>query len=346
MSKVAAILLLIFTSHLLTSQAQDVCQDGTEQFSLQQYLTAQRLLWDCMYAKRGTQDTTFQLAMTYRSTRDYASGLVRANRLLLQEPESADLLFLSGYLYYRSGETKESMVAASKAYRIAPTDWRVHSLFALNYIAFNMLEPAKLSLLKAIDLKPDNAELEYQLARLYFTQGSYLLSIEASKKALDITPEYPEVYHNMALAYEGIANTEKAIQNFEIAVELGKRLKREDEWPLIDFADYERMLGHPELSERLLGNALQINPHSPKANYEEGELLADAHKYAEAKRYLETAVELDRCNTEALYGLATVTSRLGDHEQSRLYFKRFADLTHDKQQQHPGGLCSARSSSP
>jgi tetratricopeptide (TPR) repeat protein len=57
-----------------------------------------------------------------------------------------------------------------------------------------MLEAAKLSLQRAISLNPKNAELHYQLARLYFTLGSFVDSIEESKRALALSPDYAEVY--------------------------------------------------------------------------------------------------------------------------------------------------------
>ena len=79
----------------------------------------------------------------------------------------------------------------------------------------------------------------------------------------------------MALAYEGSGNVELAIQSFQKAIELDRKYNKRDEWPLVDFADYQRMLGHPEESVKLLNEALEINPDSPKANYQMGELLSD-----------------------------------------------------------------------
>jgi tetratricopeptide (TPR) repeat protein len=271
-------------------------------------------------------EQAYQLALTYRAIRNYDAGLARTGSALAQSPDNVDLLFLAAYLHYRRNETKESMMLTSKAYKLAPKDWRIHQLFALNYISFNMLDPARLSLQQAISLNPGNPELYYQLARLYFTLGSYVDSIRVSKQGLALAPEYPEMYHNLALSYEGSGNAEQAEINFRKAIELDHVQRRQDEWPLIDFAAYQRMGGKPEESLSLLKEALTINPSSPKANYEMGELLRDKRRYSEAKGYLEKAMELDPCNARAVYGLALVSRTLGETERSANLFQRFKEV--------------------
>ena len=100
---------------------------------------------------------------------------------------------------------------------------------------------------------------------------------------------------------------ELATQSFQKAIELDRKYNKRDEWPLVDFAVYQRMGGNPEASISLLKEALTINPDSPKANYEMGELLRDMRRYDEARKYLETALKLDPCNARTIYSLAIVT---------------------------------------
>lgn len=283
-------------------------------------------MWDCVLSDLGTGNDAYNLSLTYRELKNYDSGLARVNTALEHLPDNIDLLFLAAFLHYRRVESKDSMILLSKAYKVDPKDWRIHQLFALNYISFNMLEAAKLSLRQAIALNPKNSELRYQLARLYFTLGSYVESIEASKEALAIFPEYPEAYHNLALCYEGDGNVEQAVRNFEKAVELNRKYKRKDEWPLIDYAIYQRMRGLPDASLPLLEEALAINGRSPKANFELGVLLHDLKRDDEAKKYLEAAVSLDPCNARAIYELAILTRLVGNTERSDALLQRFKQV--------------------
>jgi tetratricopeptide (TPR) repeat protein len=337
-----ALCLVLLSSLPLAGEEPSSCEAGSIQFKRGDISGAQIALWDCLKSGLGNETHAIYLAETYRSLRNYDSGLARIRALPKDRTDNIDLLCLTAYLRYRRNELKESMLLVSRAYQIAPRNWRVHQLFALNYIAFNMLEPAKLSLMKAIDLNPDNAELRYQLARLYFTLGSYVQSIAASEQALAIFPDYPEVYHNLALSYEGNGNVDLATASFEKAIGLNRKYGRKDEAPLIDFAVYQRMQGSPEATLSLLQEALVINPRSPRANYQMGELLRDMKRYPEAKKYFELAVSLDSCNAQALYGLAMVARILGDSDRSEAALKRFKEVeAHSNNTAGAGNHCEA-----
>jgi tetratricopeptide (TPR) repeat protein len=92
----------------------------------------------------------------------------------------------------------------------------------------------------------------------------------------------------------------------------------------------------------LLEEALKINPQSPKANYEMGELLRDMRRYPEAAKYLEVAVELDPCNARAIYGLAILTRQLGEVARSTALFKQFREVDREtKDQVNTGKTCHA-----
>jgi tetratricopeptide (TPR) repeat protein len=317
---------MLFAASFLKGAVPEACQTGADRFASGQYASAQENLWQCLDAGQASSEQAYQLAMTYRALRNYETGLRKTDSALTQSPNNVDLLFLAAYLHYRRNETKQSMLLTSKAYGIAPKDWRIHEMFALNYISFHMLEPARLSLLQAISLNSRNAELYYQLARLYFTLGSYVESIRISKQGLELAPDYPEMYHNLALSYEGSGNGELAVTNFRKAIELNRHLGRRDEWPLIDFAAYQRMGGQPEESLSLLREALAINPASPRANYEMGELLRDMRQYKEAATYLGKAIDLDPCNAKAIYGLALVSRTLGETDRSKALLQRFKEV--------------------
>lgn len=307
-------------------QPETACNDGAAAFRRGDLPAAQVLLWSCIESGRGTGMDTVYLAQTFKELKNYHTGLAQVEPLLKKQPDNVELLYLGAFLHYRRDDTRQAMALTARAYRIAPGDWRVHQIFALNYIRFNMLELAKLSLQQAIALNSANAELHYQLGRLYFTLGSYVESIAATRKALEIFPDYPEAHHNLALSYEGNGDVDAAIRSFETAIALNEKFGRKDEWPVIDYAVYERMRGNPESAVRLLEQALAINPRSTRANYQMGELLRGFKRYGDAKQFLETALDLDPCNDKAVYGLAMVCRVLGNTSRAAALLERFRQL--------------------
>jgi tetratricopeptide (TPR) repeat protein len=322
-----SVILLFVVAASLNAQAPPSCQAGLDQVKSGDYLNAQASLWSCVESGSGGPTHTFYLTLTYRELKNYDSGLSRANAALKQTPESVELLYLAAFLHYRKGESKDSMLLLSKAYKFAPNDWRIHQLFALNYITFKMNEAVEAELKKAIALNPTNAELEYQLGRLYFTLNWFDKSIEAMKRALAIVPDYPEVYDSLGLTYEALQDKKQAEESFAKAVELDRKHGIKDEWPLINYAKlllfYDQS---PQDSLPLLSQALEINPRSPEANYQMGRVMRALHRNAEAEKYFEKTIEYDPSFKYAYYQLGTLAQRRGDHARASFLLDHFRVL--------------------
>lgn len=313
------------------------CRAGLDQYSSGNYAAAQPLLSDCVESHQGNATHALYLALTYRSLKNYDAGLSRTDAALQRSPEDVDLLYLAAWLRYRRNETKDSMILLSKAYRFAPKDWRLHQLFALNYISFDMLDTAKLSLLQAIALNPRNAELYYQLGRLYYTQNRFEDSLESMKSALSIVPDYPEVYDSLGLTYEALRDDKQAAECYAKAIDLDRNLGIRDEWPLIDYGTFLIQRESPRESLPLLSQALQFNPASTKANYQMGRALRALGRKAEAEKYFEKAIQLDPSFSSAYYQLASLMRDRGDRDRFRVLISQFRALVEkEKESRKPG----------
>lgn len=298
-----------------------------EQFRTAHYPEAQALLWTCIESGSGSGTDALNLAQTYRALKNYAPGLDKTNQLLKRFPESIDLLYLGAYLHFRRDETKDSMVLLSRAYRTAPNDWRLHQLFGLNYIRFDLLDAAKLSLLKAISLNGQNAELRYQLGRLYFTQNRFQDSIDCMRAALAIQPVYPEAYDSLGLTYEALKDEKSAAENYVKAIDLDVQLGIRDEWPLINYGTMLLNAESLEASLPLFRRALEYNDRSAKANYQMGRALRALHRNAEAEKFFQNTVDADPANANAYYQLAIIARNRGDRERSEAFMQKFKSLS-------------------
>ena len=320
----------------LLPQVPASCVAGLAQFQKMELAGAQDLLWDCV--EQGAADRTpgLDLALTYRELKNYEAGLRRAKPALQKFPKNIDVLYVTAFLYFRLGNNAQSMILLSKADGIDREDWRVHQLFALNYAKFNMPDSATSELKRAMALAPSNAELPYQLARLYFTQGKYPESIAASHQALAILPEYPEVFNNLGLAYEGSGDTARAIASFQRAIALNEKHGRRDEWPLIDYGMFYLRQGAPETARPLLEQAWQFNPQSAKASYELGRTMRALNRDDEAERYFAKALELDPNYASACLALAPLVRRHGDLRRAAELLARFQILRQKETAEHVG----------
>jgi tetratricopeptide (TPR) repeat protein len=302
--------LILVAAFRLAAQDTSHCVQGMDQVRAGEYANAQLSLWDCLSlaARTGAQahSATFYLTLTYRELKNYDPGLEKARAELKQSPENIDLLYLAAFLQYRRNDVKDSMLLLSKAYRIEPNDWRIHQLFALNYIAFSMPDAVELELTKAISLNPGNAELHYQLARLYFSQEHFEKSIEEINCALRISPDYPEAYESVGLSYEALQDDKRAEENYLKAIDLDRKHGIQDEWPLIDYGSMLLREESPQASLAYLLAAVEINPFSPKGNYQAGRAMRLLHRHLEAEKYFQRTVQADPSYTYAYYQLATL----------------------------------------
>jgi tetratricopeptide (TPR) repeat protein len=337
-SAICGILLLAATSIRASGPAS--CQAGMDQFKSRDYAAAQRDLSECVESHLGNATHAFYLGLTYRSLKNYDAGLSRTNAALKRSPEDVDLLYLAAYLRYRRNETKDSMVLLSKAYRLAPKDWRLHQLFAMHYISFDMLDAAKLSLFQAIALNPTNAELYYQLGRLYYTLNRFRDSIETMRSALTMEPDYPEVYDSLGLTYEALQDGKQATENYTKAIELDRKLEIKDEWPLINYAKFLLQQQSPAASLPFLNEALQFNASSKMANYQMGRALRALRRDAEAEKYFEKTIQLEPSFSSAYYQLATLMRDRGDRDRARVLMAQFKALVDKEKKTETAGALS------
>ncbi len=310
----------------LQAQNASSCNTGLGQVKKGEYASGQSTLWDCLESGLGNSVDGYYLTLTYRALKNYDSGLSKAESALKQFPDNVDLLYLAAYLHYCRNESKDSMLLLSRAYKKAPSDWRIHQLFALNYIVFRMPDAVEMELNKAIGLNPDNAELHYQLGRLYFSEEHFERSVDEVSRAIAIAPDYPEAFDCLGLSYEALQNSSKARESYRRAIELDRRLGVKDEWPLIDygsmlFREESALSGLPYLLA-----ALEINPLSAKANYQTGRAMRALKRYREAEKYFEKTISIDPSYSYAYFQLATLLRERGEGERASLLMDKYKTL--------------------
>jgi protein O-GlcNAc transferase len=291
------------------------------------HAAAQGELWKCVLAGAPSRDSAWLLVQTYRELKNYADGFARLGRLPSEPSPSVDRIYLEGFLLFRTGKHRESIDVLGRGFRIDPQDWRIHHVFALNYVVLDISEGALHELQVAIQLNPQNAELYYQLARFFYSQSRVAESVEASEKAIALEPDYADVYTNLGLCYESLAEDSKARLNYEKAIEINRQLQRADEWPFINYASFLIKQEATERSLALLAEALEQNPHSGRAYYLRGKALRKLERLPEAKRELERSIALDAQDASPFYELGLVLRKLGDAAGSKRMFENFQELS-------------------
>lgn len=301
----------------------DSCVHGSELFARREWRAAQERLWDCVAAGARDKERAYELVLTYRELKNYEDGL---KRLRATSGATVDLLYLEAFLLFRTGSHRQSVDVLGRAYRLDPGDWRVHQMFALNYVVMEIPEGAEQEFQVAVRLNPGNPELWYQLARFFYTQNRFPESLAASQKALVLSPGYADAHNNLALCYEALAQPEKVREHYETAIELNRKMGRMDEWPLLNYAAF--LIKGEQIGESLvmIEHAIDLNSESARAYYLRGKALRTLDRLEEARQALARSIALEPNEPGAYYEMAGLLRRLGDASASKRMYQKFDSL--------------------
>ena len=303
------------------------CKSGAGAVGKRQFDTAQALLWECVVSDERQSQDAVDLTLTYRALRNYADGMKRVEGALKQMPQNEDLHYISAVLLFRTGRFSESTAELTTAYQMNPSDWRVHQLFALNFIEQKGEKSnsyAEQEFARSLKLNPKNAEAYYQLSRLYYTEQRFSESIAASSRAVTIYPDYAEAYDNLALSYQAIGDLPHAVEAFSKAINLTSQSGNGDAWPYVNYAAFLEDQS-PASAIPLLRQAIAIDPENAEAHYRLGRCLNDLGEFDQAQGSFERAIAINPKDDRAYYALA-VLLRAKDPSRSAELMKKFQAL--------------------
>ena len=307
------------------------CLAGSAAAGNRQFEIAQPLLWQCVVTEERTPQDAVNLTLTYRALKNYADGMKRVDSALKQMPDNEDLHYISAFLLFRTQQFSQSMDELSAAYRMKQDDWRVHQLFAMNFIEERGNQSdsyAEQEFARAIKLNPQDAESYYLLSRLYYTQQRFSEAIAASSRAILISPNYFEAYDNLALSYQAVGDVPRAVEAFSRAINLTAKTGNSDPWPYINYAALLEDQS-PGAAIPLLKQALAIDPQNADANYHLGRCLNDVGQLTEAQSYYERTIAIDARYDRAYYALSTLL-RSKDPARSAELLRKFQELKNQK----------------
>jgi tetratricopeptide (TPR) repeat protein len=176
---------------------------------------------------------------------------------------------------------------------------------------------------EACRIAPKNAEAHFQLGILFDNSKLNREAVKQFRISVALRPLDPRAYDYLGLNLEALGETQEAAKTYKSGLVVNKG-------PLFDyFLDYN--YGRFLLKERRLqeskvhlDRAVSLAPETRAVYYERGKLNLILGDYQQARRDAEQASRLQDpsgfvLDLQVYYLLATVYSRLGEHELARQY---------------------------
>ena len=265
-----------------------------------------------------------------------------AEQLLLDEANrdgqsirAARLLEAAGGVFFLDGQYLNSAIAWKKAEDIAPLDERSSFTLAMAYIKLERRDWARKQLEKLSAAHPNNPLYAYWLARTDYDAQNYALAIRRLDNVVAIDPQMMRAYDLLGLCYDYLGQMDRALRNYNRAVELNRLQPRPSPWPNVDLAFSLIAMNRLPEAEESLRQALRHDANLPQANYQLGRVLEMEGKYQDAVPPLQRASELDPTFAEPHYLLGRIYQRLGQPGQAKSEIEKFQNVAKNKEHATP-----------
>jgi tetratricopeptide (TPR) repeat protein len=184
-------------------------------------------------------------------------------------------------------------------------------------------QAAEKNLLAAISLAPAATQPRYALGRIYYQQNRFPEAEVQFQEVLRQSPKDYRAWDNLALCYDALQRDADAIKAFFRALDLVKTDHPDYDWAYANFADFFLRRNEFEKAFQLAAEAAKRNPQSPRNAFLTGKALVKLDKPELSERWLKRATELEPGYTEAHYLLAQTYRKLGRNEEAAKSLEAF-----------------------
>jgi len=270
------------------------------------------------------------LGNIHRSTGKYDLALQEYQRALELDPRSADAVIGLAESYDSAGRTADAEAAFRKAIALRPDSWEGYNHLGNFLDDHQRFDEAIAQFHHAIELTPDNAPLYLNLGAVYIDMGDpkrfpeaeqmlrksialdpsypaytnlgylyiqqhkYSEAAEAVEKALQLNDKDYMTWGNLALAYEGLKDKEKADKAHDREIVLLEQAAHDTPRDAIVQSMLGLLYAKKKLREKALPriqSALALSPDDANVLANVGEAFEDLGDRAQALQYIEKSLQ-------------------------------------------------------
>jgi protein O-GlcNAc transferase len=271
---------------------------------------------------RVTDASLFEVAVQFHRAGQGDRAELLYRRVLEQNPDHGDAMFLLSVLAAESGRLEEAADLLQRAVRTAPDNAFFLSSLGDVYRCLGRSREAIGVLLMAVARKPDLAEAVYHLALAFEAQGELQAAVECCERARELDPGSAQAATRL---------THLEAKRAELAVRAAPTLAggpasgMSAAALLAALAETLRLGGQVHDADAWYRVALRLDPRIAHAHTALGAIHANAGRFDEAIEHFRRALEIDE-NQQARAYLATALDETGLLDESQAVYRRAVAL--------------------
>ncbi|MGH9685729.1 MAG: protein kinase domain-containing protein [Candidatus Acidiferrales bacterium] len=258
------------------------------------------------------------LGSVYRSTGKYSESVAELKRALSLAPNSDDFYRRLGDVYLDSGDAAEALDAYQKAVKLNPYYWVDENALGAAYAQMADYPKALQAFQQVSVLEPDVDAGFENVGNMYLQEGKYQESIPYFQKALQIEP-YFSTYTNLGTSYFMLKQYPQSVAMFEKAVEMNPN----DADVILNLADAYRGLGQQDKAHSAYLRTISTGFKELETNPQDADVMSDiALAYAktgnatQATSFIRQARGIDKGNVSYIYAEAEISAILGHKSEA------------------------------
>jgi len=226
---------------------------------------------------------------------------------------------------YSNGQMQEALDAVDTLTKDYPNEPLLYNISGVCYKAIGQLDAAVKSFKKALAIKPDYTEVNYNLGLTFQELDQLEDAVKSYEKALAFNPDYAEAHNNLGVTLKELVQLDAAVKSYEKAVALKP-----------DFAEAHNNLGNAfkELGQlddavKSYKKVISLTPDNAEAYSNLGLTLQKLGQLDDAVKSYKKAISLTPDNAEAYSNLGIVFQELGQLDAAVKSFEKALALKPD-----------------
>jgi Flp pilus assembly protein TadD len=276
---------------------------GVAAFDAGHYADAVPLLAEAETESPGKTEALLLEGKALANLERFNEADVALTRYASEHPDSADALYMLGYVLNREDKAAESLKTYTRAAQLSTPKSEDLKVVATDYVLLNDYPDAIRWMRQAIEFDPKNEQAWYGLGRCYYSQSAFVDAEKAFRYALKLDGRDLKAQINLALTLEMRNEPAKADHEYRSAIALADADAHTDQWPYLDYASFLLEQGRGAEAIPLLNKAIAIVPRCAECHGKLGRALEGTGKYEAAVTELEKAVSLAPKDAKLHYAL-------------------------------------------
>ena len=261
------------------------------------------------------------LGEVYLRKQDYGRSAAHSRRALELEETYPSAHHNLAVAYLHQKRYPEAMVHASRGLELQPLNPGTMVVLAQAHLALSRWAEAETQLQRALELEPGLERARYQYGRLRLKQGRHREALPHLLAASRWSPDDFWVHYELAQAYRGSGQAERALECFRQAHLVDPQRPE----GLTAMGAMCLLMAAPDRARIHFEKALDLDPGNPEALINLGLVALKARRFPTAIQYLQQALSRTT-NPEPVYrGLVQAYLESGQKERAQEIMSRWKD---------------------